>query len=268
MANTDSVCGPEVKAQIARLREFVASRGRFAQDNAAHSVRELHRQVATCPQHGTYRPYVLDERGVLRATGGCPACRTQPRLLDDDVPPVLAHASFDAYACQSLQQRALLGAVRRQADLFANDRCGGGLVLWGDTGTGKSHLAVAVLRQCQCRGLSARYVRAVDLMARLRQASSFSASMEDRRFVDGLVDVGVLVIDDVGKSLGTDFERSSMFNLLDRRWGLRRPTLITSNDSPEVLRDLLTPAGFDRVTEAGSNVLHLNWPSYRRTVGA
>jgi DNA replication protein DnaC len=255
----------EVKSQIARLRQFLAQRGATSGDGqSAASVRDLHRQIATCARHGSYRPYVLDEHGELRATGGCPACRSQPRhALDDDVPPVLAGAALDGFVCATVRQRTVQAKVLQRAGAFAAGE-GGGLVLWGETGTGKSHLAVGLLRHCQAAGRSARYIRAVDLMNRLRQASGFSASAEDRQLIDRLADVGVLVVDDVGKSSGTDFERAAMFNLLDRRWGERRPTVITSNETAESLRDLLTPAGFDRVTEAGANVLHLQWGSYRR----
>ncbi|MCX0231908.1 ATP-binding protein, partial [Escherichia coli] len=122
-------------------------------------------------------------------------------------------------------------------------------------------MAIALLRKCQLAGLSGHYVRAISLMDRLRAARSFNARPEEAQLVDRLAAVDVLVVDDVGKSLGNDFERSSFFNVIDMRWGARKPTIVTTNEPPEVLRDLLTPAGFDRLTEAGAGVLHLDWPS-------
>ncbi|WP_164243192.1 ATP-binding protein, partial [Stenotrophomonas maltophilia] len=80
-------------------------------------------------------------------------------------------------------------------------------------------------RKCQLAGLSGHYVRAISLMDRLRAARSFNARPEEAQLVDRLAAVDVLVVDDVGKSLGNDFERSSFFNVIDMRWGARKPTI-------------------------------------------
>ncbi|AJW47573.1 MULTISPECIES: ATP-binding protein [Ralstonia] len=254
-------------AALARLQQTLADRQPGVVEQAM-PAEAPHERVERCERHGAWRPYKLDAQGVLRALPGCPSCSRESglRVMDTEsqTPAIFADATFETYACSSRRQEVVVMEIKRHAQRLADAESAGSLVLWGESGTGKTHLAIALLRKCQLAGLSGHYVRAISLMDRLRAARSFNARPEEAQLVDRLAAVDVLVVDDVGKSLGNDFERSSFFNVIDMRWGARKPTIVTTNEPPEVLRDLLTPAGFDRLTEAGAGVLHLDWPSHRR----
>lgn len=247
----------ETKA-IAALRSQLAARSVAAKQKCADMVER-------CEHHGTWRPYSVDADGTLRVQPCCPACGREHSLSliasSSEIPARFATATFDSFVCASVRQREVLDEIVRYAQGVSRREITDGLLLRGSTGTGKSHLAIALLLRCRAAGLSGLYLRASDFMDRLR-ASAVSAS----DVLDRLAAVDVLVIDDMGKSLGTDFERSCAFNLLDKRWLQMRPTVITTNEPIDAARDLLTPAGFDRLTGAGAGVVELSWPSYRRAI--
>ena len=62
--------------------------------------------------------------------------------------------------------------VRREGGFLANQR---NAVLIGGTGTGKSHLAVAIARACIRDGARGRFFNVVDLIIRLEGRSQFRA---------------------------------------------------------------------------------------------
>lgn len=262
--------GVSLGPALARLRIRLAEHGSAQQLAVGGRSLALQDMVERCATHGPWKPYVTSEEGgtVLRAFPMCPACRRERALhafaKHSQTPLAFASATFENYERSGARQKATVQEIQTYAQSMAERRSSGGLILFGDHGTGKTHLSIALLRECQSRGLSGYYVRAIDLMNRLRQSSSPGAGSEDRNVIDRLAAVDVLVVDDVGKSLGTDFERSAFYNLIDTRSGELRPTVLTTNVEMEALRDLLTPAGYDRITDAGSNIVRLDWPSHRR----
>lgn len=264
---TDLTTG-SLAQEIARLKRLVQKRK--AQGDIA-PAKPIEDTLLVCERHGAWKPYVRDEQGVLRCAGAvCPVCRKEASLREmsreSETPSAFDGATLDSFTVKGFKQKAAVGMIREHGRRMcdrSDHRRGDGLVLWGAVGTGKTHLAIGLLRECQSKGLSGHFIRAVSLMDRLRQSRNFNARHEDLKLIDHLSEVDVLVIDDVGKSLGNDLERSGLFSLIDNRWVYSRPTVITTNVPPVELKDLLTPAGFDRLTSAGANILRMEWKSER-----
>ena len=141
---------------------------------------------------------------------------------------------------------------------------GRNLVAYGPSGTGKSHVAVAIAYRAIQNGSDARFVTAAHLLDEL------SAASRDGQLREALIEYthpGVLVIDEVGYlSLGTD-AANVLFQVVNDRHLHRRPMVFTTNKPVEewgrVLHDAdLAEAILDRVLERG-RVLHFKGPSYR-----
>ncbi|MGI0055557.1 MAG: IS21-like element helper ATPase IstB, partial [Thermoplasmata archaeon] len=141
---------------------------------------------------------------------------------------------------------------------------GRNLLLYGPSGTGKTHVAIAIAYKAIQHGSDARFVTAAHLIDELSSAS------RDGQLREALTDYthpGVLVVDEVGYlSLGTD-AANVLFQVVNERHLHRRPMVFTTNKPIEewgrVLHDAdLAEAILDRVLERG-RVLHFKGPSYR-----
>lgn len=104
---------------------------------------------------------------------------------------------------------------------------GDGLLLQGPAGTGKTHLAAAIIRARIEAGRRAIFRRAADLYAGLRQ--SYQGSGTEEALLREYTEAPLLVLDDLGAGALTDFERRSTLEALDRRLNALLPTVVTTN---------------------------------------
>ena len=108
------------------------------------------------------------------------------------------------------------------------------LMLVGPYGIGKTHLAYAACNHCRERGWPYRFVRAVELMRELRRAISRD-DISPEELIGAYAGNFLLVVDDWGAQQKTAYAEASMYDLLDDRYRLGRPTIITTNCDPEQL---------------------------------
>src|SRR5579862_1623184 len=115
------------------------------------------------------------------------------RLLGANVPFSLLGASFKYWMPRTDEERAHLETVQRFAKAPR-----GFLLMLGNVGTGKSHLAVATMRQRIEAGRSALLYRQPELLKDLRKF--YDAEGPDPR--DGCAAVDLLVLDETGLASG------------------------------------------------------------------
>ncbi len=177
------------------------------------------------------------------------------------IPSQAANATLDSFrpkfrsdpaAGQIFQaQKNLLEVSRRFVDEY--ERGGRGLLFYGPCGTGKTHLAVAILRSLILRrGIQGRFVDFTHLLSSLRAAYADNESAE--RILTPLIDVPILVLDELGKNRGTDWERDVLDELISKRYNGERTTIFTTNLFPrpttpgqETLRDRLGERIYSRL---------------------
>lgn len=105
----------------------------------------------------------------------------------------------------------------------------GWLVLAGNNGCGKTHLAVAIAKRCLEDGHTVLFAVVPDLLDRLRSAFAPTAEETfDEEFAK-MREVEVLILDDLGAESSTSWATEKLFQLLNYRYNARLATVFTTN---------------------------------------
>ena len=115
---------------------------------------------------------------------------------------------------------------RRYADTFSMDSPG--LLLLGPTGLGKTHLSLAIAKAVIEKGHTVLYGSAQDVFRKIER-DHFSKDGNEEETMQALLDTDLLVLDDLGAEYHSAFNVSSVYNIINSRLNLRRPTVISSN---------------------------------------
>ena len=116
---------------------------------------------------------------------------------------------------------------------------GENVVIDGDPGTGKAHLAQAIGNLCCEKMITVRYFKFSELIGKLSKESS-RAGME--KVLVSLSSIPCLIIDEIGFSSSLDTRTSDLFfQLMDRRYDKgKRTTIFTSNRKPAEWNDMFS----------------------------
>jgi DNA replication protein DnaC len=171
-------------------------------------------------------------------------------------------ATFDTFQAKTDEQRQTLDACHAYAEGFAPHH-GGGLWLLGNVGTGKTHLASAIVNYLIERGVRSSIVTARGIVQKLRAGWGTRESSEhERRVIEDLSTVPLLVVDEAGYGVTSHLERVQLFDVLDLRYQDRRPTVLVSNLGVRDMRTRLDERLYDRLHD-GATVLVFDWESWR-----
>lgn len=145
-------------------------------------------------------------------------------------------------------------------EALASGRSG---LLVGASGSGKTHLAIGILRHIIEKGGTGLYTTAIDMIGRIRATYHRDAHETEEQALRALTTCDLLVVDEIGKQQGTDHDAAQLFRILDRRYADLKPVILVTNLPPKQARDFLGEAVCDRLRENGGRVLTFDWLSHR-----
>ncbi len=100
------------------------------------------------------------------------------------------------------------------------------LLFMGSAGLGKTHLTLAIVSGVIEKGFLPVYGSAENLFSKI-EAEKFSG--EGKGTYDSMLNCDLLVIDDLGAEMATQFTKSALYNLVNTRILTRKPTIINTN---------------------------------------
>lgn len=100
------------------------------------------------------------------------------------------------------------------------------LVLIGDTGLGKSHIAAAICYEAVLRGYPTAFITAFDLVSRIPKAHNPASK------IDFYAKVRVLCIDEIGYIYHKKEDTDILFQIISKRNEIL-PTIVTTNLAPK-----------------------------------
>ncbi len=135
----------------------------------------------------------------------------------------------------------------------------GWLVLLGETGSGKTHLAAAIAHQVTEQRQQAHFVVVPDLLEHLRNAMHADESGR-RDAIDEVRTAPLLVLDDLGVHSATPWAQEKLFQILNYRYNAKLATVITMSCSLDDLPQSWVSRMYD---DKVSMILEIQAPDYR-----
>lgn len=157
------------------------------------------------------------------------------RLAEARIPRRYLHCDFEhflSYGNASLD-RALAAARALTRDFPARER---GLFLLGPPGVGKTHLAVAVLRDLiVTRGARGIFYDTRDLLRLIRSTYDPVVRTTELDILRPVMQADVLVLDDLGAEKTSEWVEETLNLIVNTRYNEKRLTMFTSNfvDDPD-----------------------------------
>jgi len=191
-----------------------------------------------CPVCGNKR-YLVDERGELKPCGHCNVAQewlvNSVRAFSSRSPSASRQTFLNFKTTFDGAENQTLLDSREQAEEFASDPYERWLVIWGERGSGKSHLCAAIDNHLMHMGVPSLFITMPDLLASLREAIELQTNTETEGYTARMrvfKKAPVLILDDLGAETSSPWTESVLFELLDHRYRNRLATMISTNINP------------------------------------
>jgi DNA replication protein DnaC len=183
--------------------------------------------------------------------------RADRALAKARVPERYRHCDFENYETDneietaSREQQAAWNRSLAQAKLvvqrFAAEFPVGsehGLLLMGPCGVGKTHLAVAALKEIALRGHSGLFYDYRELLKAIQDSYNPESQTTEMSVLEPVLKTELLVLDDVGSSKPSLWALETVGHILNTRYNEKRVTLLTTNflDAEAADRSSTVPA--------------------------
>lgn len=187
--------------------------------------------ASQCDRCGGSGWVIVEKQGLSAARRcDCAARESAARSLERArIPANYQDDSFDNF---SLRDSPELRLIHTQLHGYVRDfpNCDPpGLLLIGEPGCGKTHLAVAVLRRLIDNGFDGRFVDYQMMLERIRASYDPLSGEPAREAFEEALDCGVLLLDDLGAHRVSGWVEDTVTSIITWRCNERKPLIATTN---------------------------------------
>lgn len=206
------------------------------------NIKKVERLVA-CRKHGEVMgvAFIKDGDPTFKDREFCPLCEEERftveiraerqkeknaademrirKYAEANIEPEFYEKTLDDYKPQTARQAEFLEAVRTLIE-----RKSGKLIVLGGNGTGKSMLGAVA-----AKAMDGAIYTVFQISLKIRSLGKGDGGTSEWKFANSLIDAPFLVIDEVGRSKGSEFELNLLSYILDKRHTRNKPFMILSN---------------------------------------
>lgn len=262
------------KPEIKRVSDFVnlsnfKSDDRVCRDHGAYTAHMMpNQQWSNCPhcQHEeTARQdgaTFAQERKELQKNDSSE--RMRALRIQANIPPRFRDRTLEEFEAPSREQQLCLKICEKYlAEFDDRFKYGGGLTLLGRPGTGKTHLAASIGNSLLEQGRTVLFVDVYDLIDGIKDVAFDKKECSELEARNRYTGFDLLILDEVGAQLGSDWEKATLFKVINDRYKAQLPTILISNLAEPQFEQYVGDRVVDRMKEGGGATLKFTWDSYR-----
>ena len=186
------------------------------------------------------------------------------RMNIAQIPPRFAEKDLSNYEADAGLQSEVLEFCEDYAGRFAeNLKSGSCLMLLGLVGTGKTHLAIGILKTAINSGFRGRYMTVSRIMRDVKDTFAKHSESSEGEVLAKLISTDLLVIDEIGVQRANEFEANTLFEVINGRYEAIKPTILIANLTLKEMRESVGDRVFDRMRENGGRAFVMDWKSKR-----
>jgi len=150
------------------------------------------------------------------------------KLVIAQIPPRFLKRSFEDYHPKNESQSFAKNFGRMLVEAYPlADR---GLLLMGGVGVGKTHLAIAILRELiEQKGATGLFFESGSLLKTIQDSYNPISQTSEMRVLAPVYQTDVLVLDELGATVPSDWVRDTLYQIVNSRYNNNRLTIFTTN---------------------------------------
>ena len=195
---------------------------------------ELPTIVTTASDLAELDPYIrsrLQTAGLSKVVRTGSYNRPKSHNLGRIPPEMQRRMSFETFDVRgnnpSAEQRKTLENALLESSRYAANP-DGWLTIIGETGVGKTHLAVAIANDWQIKGDSLFFAFVPELLDHLRATFAPNSRVRYDRVFDEVKNTPLLILDDFGEEHSSEWADEKLYQIIVHRHNNRLPLIITS----------------------------------------
>ena len=120
-------------------------------------------------------------------------------------------------------------SLKNYSEKLVNEVERKGLILVGNNGVGKTHLACSIANELIKNGIPIIYGTLINLLAELKNTYDVYNNISEMKIIKLYEKVDLLIIDDLGKEKPSEWGLEKLFTIINSRYENNLPVIITTN---------------------------------------
>ncbi|MCX7045101.1 MAG: ATP-binding protein [Candidatus Sumerlaeota bacterium] len=181
------------------------------------------------------------------------------RLRQAGIPKKFLDKSLNGFTADTKPRKEVVKAARDYISYFCTHKGEqiDGVKLEGSVGSGKTHVALGMLREIIAQGYTGLYCNVPEFLKEIRSTYGATSGPDESELIDETRDVDILVLDDLGvegRILDPIRDKSKwlcdrLYLVINGRYETDKPIIMTTNCTLEALKEQFDERTISRLAE-------------------